>query len=44
MGNIPLEGLMFFFTIAMVILIIPLLNCIALFMKMEFNRRNEGKE
>lgn len=44
MSNIAFEGLMFFFTMFFVILLLPLFYCIALFMKMEFNRRNEGKE
>lgn len=43
MSNIAVEGLMFFFTIASIILLIPLFDCITIFMRMEFKRRNEGK-
>ena len=44
MGNIPFEGLMFFFTIIFLILLWPILDCITIFMRMEFKRRNEEKE
>jgi hypothetical protein len=43
MGNIAVEGLMFFLTMAFLILLIPIFDCITIFMRMEFKRMNEGK-
>lgn len=44
MSNVIVEGLMFFFAVFAIILVIPLLDCITIFMRMEFNRRNERKK